>query len=332
MAIQRGAEAATKQSNKSFAKTPYFGIEDGESATVRFLTDAEAENTPDGPVGGWLTVQMHQSVPTKGKPADSKAQSWPSRMPAVCRTDLDFPECFICESVMPVNKQVKRSKRSWALLVVREEVKNADGTIKGYRDKKRSVTREVDGKEVTTEELDIQVANMGGKNFFKPLRGFYGHFGTVLDRDYVITRDGEGTDTTYTIIPLDPIQAKVGDKTEVYDLRNPEFMKKYLPSAETVGYALASDELLVPIVEGRGSADYYATFFDTRVQAPSRSSDDSEAPSAPAANVPPAPSNDVVDPVALGDLQSRIMSYGNTETPAEEAPADASQEPVYALD
>ncbi|QGJ94938.1 ssDNA-binding protein [Gordonia phage RedWattleHog] len=60
-----------------------------------------------------------------------------------------------------------------------------------------------DGEKKTDEGQVIGVVKQGYKNFWSTLAGYYNRYGTICDRDYEITRKGNGTDTTYSIIRLD---------------------------------------------------------------------------------------------------------------------------------
>lgn len=292
--FRKGAEAAAEASKGggNFAKTHFFGLEDGKQAILRFITDA----------ADWIVVDQHQMVPTKGKP-DGYEGNWPEKMGSVCRKDeaFSFGECYICEFVVDGKKVKRPSARTWALACEREEVIE-DGKIVGLRDKTREVTKKVDDKDVTTVEKSIVVVNMGYKNFFGVLQGFAGHYGTVLDRDYIIQRKGAGTDTVYTIIPLDPIETDQGR----FDLRNPEFAKRY-----------ETDLDLGEEVTSRASDEFYARFFDPRFSADDKSGEVKQTGAAPDA---PKVDNDM-DAEKLAALASRVK--GSSYAPEGTAPAAA---------
>jgi hypothetical protein len=336
MAFRKGAEeSASASKGGNFARTQFLKLEDGESAIVRFLTDANPDENGDG---GWITVDQHQMVPTKGRPADLKAESgWPERMGAVCRKDPAFKDasgntCYICEFMKTTEKGTekpfKKGGRSWAWACLREEVKE-NGKVIGIKDKTRQVVHlDADGKpgaEVT--EKDIVVCNFGHKNFFGHLEGFAGHYGTALDRDYIIKRKGDGpSDTNYQIIPLDPITM---DDGSVYDVRRPEILQRYgFESAQAADLALQAD------IASRASEEFYARFFDPRVTVPTNSSDTGAQP-APAAV--PKPGHDS-SPERMEALRDRVKSYavptaptgpaGPTATPTAPETAPAASEPA----
>jgi hypothetical protein len=322
----RGIKAA-QQSAASFARTTFFSLKDGDSAVIRFLTDADPTELEDGSLaGGWITVLQHQNVQTKAAPAGFQG-NWPGHMTAVCRNEnltdwgieSPFADCALCMSGS------KQTQRTWALAVLREEVREG-GRTSGFRD----VTREVvvkEGQPPVTEPA-IVVINLGRRNFFGPISGWYGRNGTILDRDFAVTRTGDGLDTLYNPIGLDPIGTADG---RTFDLRDPEFMSRYLPDVEgPTGYAVASDKMLVPVLADRVSDAYYGKFFDTRVTWVEESKDDGNGSSvrgAPAASAVAAPpSNDAPAGVDMAALKSRIVDYsGETPaTPEAEAPATAA--------
>jgi hypothetical protein len=316
----RGVKAA-QQSAAGFARTTFFSLKDGDSATLRFLTDADpTEVAPGVLAGGWITVLQHQNVQTKSAPTGFQG-NWPGHMTAVCRAqnltelgiDSPFADCALCMSGS------KQTQRTWALAVLREEVRDA-GRTTGFRD----ITREVvvkEGEKPVTEPA-IVVINLGRRNFFGPISGWYGRNGTVLDRDFAVTRTGDGLDTLYGPIGLDPIGTADG---RVFDLRDPEFMSRYLPDVEgPTGYATASDKMLVPVLSDRMSDAYYGKFFDTRVQwtEPDKEDKNSSVRGAPAAAATAAaPTGDAPAGVDMNALRSRIVDYSGDSTAAPEAAA-----------
>jgi hypothetical protein len=298
--FRKGAEAAADASKGggNFARTQFFGIEDGKTAIVRFLTDAQ----------DWIVVDQHQVVPTKPAPADWPAGSnWPEKMGSVCRKDPAFAgvydECYICDHVVDGKKVRKAGARTWALACLREEVlgdgtdalggPDMKGKVVGIRDQTREVTLpEKDGQpEKTVTEKAIVVVNMGYKNFFSILQGFAGRYGTVLDRDYWIKRSGSSTDTTYQIVPLDPIETASGR----FDLRNPEFMARY-----------QSDVDLEQVISDRADDEFYARFFDPRVTVSKEGKVEASGQQA----APPPPPDQDVSPERMAALASRVKGYG----------------------
>lgn len=334
--FKRGAEAAAeaaKAQQAGFNRAAFFGIKDGESIVVRFLTDGDA----------WVVVDMHGNVPTKAKPAGYTG-NWPERMGAVCRyTKLDdgstiADDCYICDNMTETRKKKNseereqipfgKSARPWALACVREEVRNETGTeILGYRDQEREVQKEDDKGNKTVEKVkDVVMINMGYKNFFSALEGFFAVYHTLLDRDYRITRKGAGTDTDYDIVPLDPSTMADGRR---FDLREPDLMERYTPFMPD----------LVAEVEQRASNAFYGRFFDPNVVVTSEESGNGAQTT--------KPSTEVANQADLKSLRERVMGYspgatdqqpsadappnGGTPTPepaAPPAPAPAASGPV----
>jgi hypothetical protein len=186
--------------------------------------------------------------------ANNPGPKWAEKRGAVCRRDPAFTygECYICDFLVDGKKVKRPSARNWALACIREEVRE-DGKIVGYKDATREVKITRDGKEETVVEKRIVIVNMGYKNFFSVLAGFAGRYGTLLDRDYFIKREGDDTSTVYQIVPNDPLKVEGPDGIEIFDLRQPYFMERYKTeiSLEDAINDMASDE-------------YYAKFFDPR--------------------------------------------------------------------
>ncbi len=292
-------EARKEAASRRSGGLEFFSLDDGHQVAVRLLTDS-----PE-----WIWVDQHSFVPTKPKPKG--AEKWPTSMTAVCRRDEAFsglhPDCYICDN----KEQFKNSYdklpypqiRIWALAVEREIVKDDNGRLLGTRDK--IVEIEKDG--TTHRHPKIIVINQPLKSFFGHLQAVYGLYGSVCDRDYVITREGVSTDTTYRVNPLDPIA----------DLKpNTPKWARYEQSIAERGINLGA------IVAEKASDQYYGRFFDPRVTV------DKDGNITPVGDAPAA-NKDLSDTPRLSDdLRSKIRNMG---VPSDAAPvaAPVSDEPPY---
>lgn len=319
MGLNRGGAAAEKAtaSKGKFLKTEYLNIKNGETITVRLLDDSDR----------WIWVKQHSFVDTKAAPADAsdeERKNWPTKMGATCRRDkaFDYEGCYICDEVRDpkTGKPVFPSVRLWARAVVREEVRGTQemadeglikptkvGKVVGYVDAEVEVDETDKDGNATGNKVWIPriiLVNQGMKNFFSQLQGYYEGYDTVLDRDYRITRKGEGTDTTYQIVGCDPM--------EDHDLTDPKLKAVYEEYAAKVG--LSEDDVEKMISE-RASDDYYARFFDPTQKAPPRkkkdedkgsdeSSEDAPAAAAPAEDEPP------LNQDALEAMKQRVRGGG----------------------
>lgn len=321
-AFRRGTEEleeAAKNAGASFQRDVFFSLEDGKSAILRFITEGDAH--PDIEDSGFITVLQYGNIPTKEKPKDwPDGAKWPKSMPAVARSDEAFEGMFEDDYIadhMTDSKgnRYKPSPRYWAYACLREEVfgdgtdatggPSMKGKLVGYRDQTREVTIKRDGKEEVIKEKAVVIVNMAYKNFFSTLIGFNRAYGTMLDRDYQITRVGSGpSDTDYRIVPLDPIKN--------LDLRDPETLKKYLP-----------EKPLWEVVLGRADDEYYGRFFDPRVTIPTKQKDNDDGDSAEGAEkVDTAP-----DDERLAALRGRVTGYSkDEESPAAEESAEEQTE------
>lgn len=313
--FRRGAEEAEKSSKSgNWAKAHFLDLDDKESVVLRFLSDHT----------DWLTVDQHQIIPTKPKPSDYEGQNWPEKMGAVCRNTKmengrllyenlgETEPCYICANIVDGKKIKRPSSRTWAIACIREEVigdgsdqlggEAMKGKRVGYRDATRTVTRKKEGSEETEDVIEkaLIFVNQGWKNFFTTLKGFAGHFGTLCDQDFKITRSGTDTDTDYSIIPLGQVPVAGGG---VFDTRNPEHLKRYgFDSPDDVWKALCDQ------VADRASLKLYARFFD-RTKTVDK---DGNVVALDAATVASAnkPSNDAESsPDRLQALASRIQNY-----------------------
>lgn len=307
----------------------FFSInEDGGQKILRILTD-------DPEV---ILVDQHSYVPTKAAPKG--VDNWPSSMTSVCRHDAAFGEvrepngtlvraaifgdCYICDNKIKnrFGKTANPQIRIWALAVERELVFGdgtealggpaAQGTIVGIQDKIDEI-EQLDGEGkptgVTLRFPKIIVINMPVKNFWAHFRQMYGLHKTLTDRDYIVTRRGDGTSTEYEVSPIDPNGLKPGT-----------------PGWDRYTQALADRKIdLGEIVFDKASDVYYARFFnpaldvseDGKVIAataqPATGATGSLNIAAPAASSP--------QPLASNDLRDRIRNMGQPRT-AEPAAED----------
>lgn len=250
------AEKAAREANKTRSGLDYFSLEaDGDQTVLRFITDHN----------DWIFTAQHSFVPTKAAPKDA-GEKWPKAMGAVCRHDEAFAghytDCYICDNKLKnsFGKVATPQIRVWALAIERELVRGdgsealggptKNGIVIGVRDKVEEVKElNKDGKATgnTLTYPRLLIVNQPVKSFFGGLRALHGLYGTVCDRDFVVKRDGTGTETAYRISALDPMaDRKPG--TPAWDI--------YLQSIAE------RDVNLGKIVADKASDVYYARFFD----------------------------------------------------------------------
>lgn len=292
------AEAEKAGQRTSFHRTDYLSIEDGKYVNLRMLTDAT----------GWKTVDQHNSVPTRPAPPvaeGQKAMKWPEKMAAVCRMEQGvadlYSDCFICDHVIIDGKPPKKQQRTWGLAVLRKEVYD-NGRMIGLEDETEEIEA-ADGSKKTIPK--IVVINQSWSLFWSKFEGHAQMYGTLLDRDYRVTRKGKELNTDYQVAVFDPIMLDDGKGgTERFDLRDEKYAKKYLEAQPD----------LEKLIIDRTSDEFYAMFFDTRVPQPKR--DGAEAPPA-GGPAPAAPQNDAPSAAELAALAARAEGYG--PSPAQQA-------------
>lgn len=180
------AKAQAEQSSAGWLN--YFGWKDGDRKIIRFLTDEV------------ITTEFYEYIMLN----DGKGKSDFPYAPAIDPSFEDWVVKYGGQSI--INNQLtdpQKRELTVGLAVLRgEEAVALDG---------RTVQRPCD----TSEEIEIQdkkyqsrfygIVKQSYRNFWGPIVGYYGRYGTICDRDYEITRSGSSTDTTYTIIPCDPV-------------------------------------------------------------------------------------------------------------------------------
>lgn len=183
MGFRRGTEHVKEASSRSaFDKTKFFRWETGETKILRMFYDMEDV----------YTVWWHDMVEC----VDGRNRSF------VCRQEMNEP-CELCDNA-DEQSRTRRRERSLGVAVLRLEHRE-DGAIVGYSD----AVDEVDGKKVPM----LGIIKMGPKNFWMKFEHFYQRYGTIIDRDYEITRIGSGTNTDYIFVPCDPVALPQGYET-----------------------------------------------------------------------------------------------------------------------
>ena len=193
----------------------------------------------------------------------------------------------------------------WSAL--RDEVRDENGQLQGYTDRTRDVENS-DGKTVT--EKDLQIINLGWGNFFSVLDGMASHFGTIVDRDYVIKRKGSGLDTKYQAINLDPIGL---------DLRKKEDYDRY-PNVPD----------LDDIIEDQAGWDYQRRYFDPTYSPPQRGDTSTESSSNSNEGAPvqqqQKSSNDL-EAQKMADMTARVQERFGKPSVAAEPESEPASEP-----
>lgn len=293
------AEEAAKQQNFTSNRNKYFSIKEDRGTAVLRLIDDEKD---------WIYTRQHSYVPTKGPDENVSEEGqarWAKRAGAVCRHDDAFKgvfnDCFICDHMRKEDgKPYTPSIRLWARAVVRIPVLGTQehvdqGMIKphmvdqvvGYDD---SMVPDPEGN---TEVPEVVILNFSMKNFFGGLQGYFDVNGTVLDRDFHITRKGVGTDTEYSIIARDPLHNEDGS---VFDLRDPETRAYYENRVD-----------LEAEITAQASDEHFAKYFDTTKPIPSREKKESgsEEPKASSNGSPPQ-GNTEPDPEQMAAMRARV--------------------------
>lgn len=345
--FRSGAEAAEQAAHRtSFNRLGFFSLKEGESAFVRMLSGHEEGK-------GFITVAQHGNSPTRDAPKDFKG-NWPAKMSATCRNDPAFgdtyEDCWLCEQWKKTgdDRSFKPGTRCWALGVIRVP-KMVDGRQVGMVD--ATVEIERDDKKIIVPEVVLM--NFAWNNFFVNMANTYSMNGTWCDRDHYIQRKGTGTDTDYPIsaqqpcaedgTPYDIALAKHEANPEAFPHPGVVFDTRIAAHAGPYLYALgvtpedlatkygndpqrAFQAEISKVVVDRSSNEYYARFFDTRMEQPSnKPKEDGGVAQANGATPPPVASAPQPNNDELAELAARVQGmsgYGTVAPePATSAPA-----------
>jgi hypothetical protein len=280
---QEKADHEARKAAYSSDRLEYLQIKADDTVFLRFLTEGS----------DLIKVAQHNFVKTK--PAPSDAKNWPKSMSAVCRKDvqirgiLDLGEndCYICSAKVHSAFRpefVRPTSKVWALAVLRKQVKGDGSPEQGGPDKKGKVLgfddvredyklRDADGKptEETRQRPKIVLVNMSWGNFFAALGHNHQMRGTMCDRDYAVKRSGEGTDTDYSVMALDPVPG-LAPGTDQWKRYTDQLAEREITLEQTVinmasdlWYArwfdptktVDKDDKIVPVVPG-GTGESYS--------------------------------------------------------------------------
>ena len=190
-------EKAVKKANaprSGGGRLSYFGLEDGESIVVRFLTDVDEIITCDS----YEFVHDNQG----GKKSFLCAPSLYEDDPSWQGEDWVVKYGGMAKEWGNTElTPAKRKERTMAIAVEREEIpiENPGGRPKfRYQDK---LIKHEDKDGNVYDARNFIIIQQPAKTFWTQPVGFYGEFGTLCDRDYKITRQGKQLNTAYIFTP-----------------------------------------------------------------------------------------------------------------------------------
>ena len=220
-ALQKSVEEAKSRPARrsggaggDFNRLNYFGWKDGEVKVLRFLTDdinqslyAEYVLTKDGKSQNFIVDPDNNLVAKYG----GKAR-----------------ESFIDTSSALI--EPKLVKRAAGVAVLREERQGGEIVDHLYE---RTVG------DATYPARYFGVVRQALKNFWPTLVECAARYGTLTDRDYIIKRLGNGLDTSYSILPCDPIDGlRTPEEVQAFygygKPVNPESPDRFLQCPQTI--------------------------------------------------------------------------------------------------
>lgn len=208
MGIMKGLKAMDKVLDRptysdggSGVKTRWLKLDDGQSAKIRFINELD-EDSPNYDEARDLAIVVSEHT----NPKDYKKK-------AVCTMESEG-RCFGCEMARKEPKSGWRAKyRFYVNLLV------DDGLEDPY--------------------VAVWSQGVGKQSAFNTIKEYALDTGSISNRDWKITRNGSGTDTTYTLIARDPDTEKYDwSKVEPFNL---EKVVRDVPYAEQEAFYLGFD-------------------------------------------------------------------------------------------
>lgn len=270
--------------------------EDGNTHIIRLLDE------------GPIVVGIHSQIECK----DGRARTF------TCATELDENRaCYICEnmtretsdgSVIPVEPRVV----GLGMVALRQEVREdgetrivdvpvdvkIDPTDLDLVERLESLGVTVAGDKALGVP-DIGIVRQSVGNFWGSFNAYYARYGSATDRDYTVTRTGEGYDTTYLAVANDPDEA----------LQDPDDLARHYEASRLLRTSV------IEYLERMGSEERYERYLIPG---------EGDTPEAQA----------FARGRTLADLRAELRGDSVTDaetdaTPADPAPTPAKDEPAY---
>ena len=205
MPFRRGIDKVQESAERGSAfggGRRYFKWDPGETKIIRFLLEGDEI----------VLTALHEFVQC----VDNTKRSF------VCRREIG-EECELC-----TNPDVKRREVAYSIAVWREAVKTEGKTV--FRTKTEEIEVDENGKKVKKVVPWVGILQQAPRNFWSWFWSAYDREGTLLNRDYSITRNGQGMETTY---------APYNENEQEFDVAK---VAEYKPDLEEMLTYLASRE------------------------------------------------------------------------------------------
>lgn len=209
--IDKVQKSAQKGGGGGGARTRFINWESGETKTIRFLTEGDEI----------VLTNLHEWVTTH----DGGHQTF------VCRQEVG-ENCELCD------KGIKRREMAYAVALERVPGKNAEGESI-FKTKTEEIEVEDDNGKTQTKRVPVVgIIRQAPRNFWGWFYEAFDKSGTLLDRDFSITRRGKQKETTYQPYPEDK---------QVIDLSK---FEEFKPDLEGFLTRLASKEFYDKFLHG----------------------------------------------------------------------------------
>lgn len=188
-ALQQVIDESKNRGDFSGGALSYFSWKDKDRKVIRFLTDDV------------LTAEFHEFIITN----DGKTKSFlidPAKGDFVAKYASPTPGLGWKQNWKTKQPEERKpTSKTVGLAVLRDRVAKDGGGFEVI-----DALTEIDFKGEKFPARTFGLVTQAHGNFWKSLIGYYGLYGTICDRDYLIERTGSDKDTEYTIVPLDPVE------------------------------------------------------------------------------------------------------------------------------
>ena len=246
--IQKASSGGGKRSFQRLREIDKGGLRDGD-IRVRPVFDAAHIEAAD----------FHDFVPTKAEPEAFTGKKWPSMMGAVCGRDENYGHgaCYVCDNGLKGQfGPLKRAAMTYFLVNIRTPILGEKGPLRGHVIGSEASMMDYSIGDETKSLPELAIVRLPMRSIGPALIKAWENHGTICAQDWVLSREGEGKETRYSITPDRPDES-------FYRLEDPE--TEEVSEVWTNTFSEVLDVLkpdLKTELKNRGSKEWYDRWFD----------------------------------------------------------------------
>ena len=207
-----------------------------------------------------LFANFHDFVPTKEQPEAFTGKKWPSMMGAVCGRDENYGHgaCYVCDNgIKGKFGPMRPAAMTYFLVNVRTPILGEKGPLRGHVIGSESAMIDYPvGNDETKTLPELAIVRLPIRSIGPALFKSWEAHDTICAHDWVLSREGEGKETKYSIASDRPDESfyrledpETGEVSEVWNNAFSEVLDVLKPD-------------LKGELKNRGSKEWYDRWFD----------------------------------------------------------------------